>query len=137
MRSTISKTRADIDRDAIAFYGVSAGADAGVVLTALEPRLQASVLQGVGLSDEATPELDVLNYAPRVTVPTLMISGRYDFERPYETSQRPLFERLGTPAQHKRHVPLDAGHAPALADVAAAMLPWLDRYLGRPRRAIQ
>ena len=39
----------DVDGHRLAFYGVSAGAEAGVLLTTLEPRLKASVLQGVGV----------------------------------------------------------------------------------------
>ena len=46
------ETRSDIDRARLAFYGVSAGADAGVILTALEPRLKTSVLQGAGIWDD-------------------------------------------------------------------------------------
>ena len=52
------ETRSDIDRARLAFYGVSAGADAGVILTALEPRLKTSVLQGIGIWDVGPPEID-------------------------------------------------------------------------------
>ena len=108
------ETRSDIDRARLAFYGVSAGADAGVILTALEPRLKASVLQGAGIWADGAPEIDPLNYAPRVRIPTLMLNGRYDFETPFETAQRPLFDLLGSPAEHKRHRVFETGHA--LAD---------------------
>ena len=124
------ETRADIDRTRLAFYGVSAGADAGVTLSALEPRLKTSVLQGTGLVDGAAPEVDPINYAPRVRMPTLMLSGRYDFGAPLETSQRPLFALFGSPAGQKRHAILDAGHALPIDDVTREILPWLDRYLG-------
>jgi dienelactone hydrolase len=123
------ETRSDIDRARLAFYGLSVGADAGVILTALEPRLKASVLQGTGIYDVA-PEIDLLNFAPRVRVPTLMLNGRYDFANPFETAQRPLFDLLGTPAEHKRHKVFENGHALPIADVAREILPWLDRYLG-------
>jgi hypothetical protein len=122
------ETRADVDRDRLAFYGVSVGAEVGVRLTALEPRLKASVLQGAGVEIDATPETDPLNFAPRVRLPTLMLNGRYDFENPVEGGQRPLFERLG--AEHKRHAVLELGHALPPAEVAGEVLPWLDRYLG-------
>lgn len=82
------ETRSDIDRARLAFYGVSAGGDAGVILTALEPRLKTSVLQGTGIYD-AAPEIDLLNYAPRVRIPTLMLNGRYDFGNPV-ARPRPL-----------------------------------------------
>jgi len=45
------ETRSDIDRTRLAFYGVSAGADAGVMLTALEPRLRVSILRGTRIGE--------------------------------------------------------------------------------------
>ena len=122
------ETRSDIDRTRLAFYGVSAGADAGVILTALEPRLKTSVLQGTGIWDVVAPEMDSVNYAPRVRIPTLMLNGRYDFETPTETAQRPLFDLLA--AEHKQHTVFESGHALPIDDVASEILPWLDRYLG-------
>jgi len=124
------ETRSDIDRARLAFYGVSLGADAGVILTALEPRLKASVLMGTGIWTRWPPEIDLLNYAPRVRVPTLMLNGRYAFGEPLDTAQRPLFALLGSPAGDKRHTVLEGGHVLPLDDVAREMLPWLDRYLG-------
>jgi pimeloyl-ACP methyl ester carboxylesterase len=124
------ETRADIDRTRLAFYGVSEGADAGVILTALEPRLKTSVLQGTGIGEPVAPEIDALNYAPRVRIPTLMLNGRYDYDTPFETSQRPLFALLGSPPEHKRHAVLEFGHALVIEAVAREILPWLDRYLG-------
>ncbi len=125
------ETRQDIDRDRLAFYGVSVGADAGVIMTALEPRLKTGVFQGTGLSRGAEPEASTANFAPRVRIPTLLLTGRYDFEAPLETSQRPLFALLGSAAADKRHAIFEGGHALPIADVAREMLPWLDRYLGR------
>ncbi|HVD92844.1 MAG TPA: protein kinase [Vicinamibacterales bacterium] len=124
------ETRADIDRDRLAFYGISEGADAGVLLTALEPRLKASVLQGTDIWSVAAPEIDPINFAPRVRLPTLLLNGRYDFATPVETAQRPLFALLGTPAEHKRLRLFETGHAQPAEDVAREILPWLDRYLG-------
>jgi pimeloyl-ACP methyl ester carboxylesterase len=64
-------------------------------------------------------------------LPTLLLGGEYDFEFPVETSQRPLFILLGTPAEHKRHVVFEnAGHVPPRMDVIREALDWLDRYLG-------
>jgi dienelactone hydrolase/aminoglycoside phosphotransferase (APT) family kinase protein len=124
------ETRPDIDRNRLAFYGISAGGHAGVFLTALESRFKASVLQGAGLDEARAPEIDLRNFAPRVRVPTLLLCGRYDFELPYETAQRPLIELLGPPAAHKRHAAVESGHAIPQNDVLREMLPWLDRYLG-------
>jgi dienelactone hydrolase len=124
------ETRSDIDGARLAFYGVSAGADAGIILTALEPRLKTGIFQGTGVWDGASPEINSLNFAPRVRIPTLVLNGRYDFETPYETAQLPMFDLLGAPAGQKRHVIFESGHALPVAEVAGEILAWLDRYLG-------
>jgi dienelactone hydrolase len=124
------ETRPDIDRNRLAYYGISSGGHAGVVLTALESRFKTSVLQGAGLDDATSPEIDLRNFAPRVRVPTLLLCGRYDFELPYETAQRPLFELLGPPDGHKRLAAVESGHSVPTNDVLGEVLPWLDRYLG-------
>jgi serine/threonine protein kinase/dienelactone hydrolase len=135
------ETRADIDRSRIAFYGVSAGADAGLVLTALEPRLKASVLQAGGpvlggSQPTQPPEMHFVNFVPRIRVPTLLVYGRNDVGYPVSTFQTPLFRLLGTPAGHKRHAILDGGHTPARQqDVIREVLDWLDKYLGPVRPA--
>jgi len=125
------ETRSDIDPARLAFYGVSAGADAGVILTAVEPRIKTVVLQGTGIWDARVPEINVLNYAPRVRIPTLVLTGRYDFESPFETVQRSVFALFGSPPEHKRHVVFETGHAVPIEEVAREILPWLDRYLGQ------
>jgi eukaryotic-like serine/threonine-protein kinase len=124
------ETRPDIDANRLAFYGVSDGANAGVVLVALEPRIRAAVFQGGGLDADLPPELDPINFAPHVRVPALMLNGRYDFIEPYEMAQRPLFVLLGSGTEHKRHVAFESGHALTSDTVAAEMLTWLDQYLG-------
>ena len=124
------ETRVDIDRSRLALYGISDGADAVVILTALEPRLKASVLQATGIGDGAVPEIDLVNYAPRIRIPTLMLNGRYDFGSPVETQQDPLFALLGSPPDQKRHRVFESGHSLTIDDVRGEILPWLDRYLG-------
>jgi len=59
-----------------------------------------------------------------------MLNVRYDYEMPFEASQHPLFILLGSPAEHKRNVVLEFGHALVIEAVAREILPWLDRYLG-------
>ena len=125
------ETRRDIDRDRIAFYGQSMGAVVGPILTAVEPRFKASILFGGGVyAARQLPEIEPVNFAPRVRVPTLMVSGKQDFARPVETQQRPLFNLLGTPPGQKRLALFDGGHLPRLQDVIREILDWLDRYLG-------
>ena len=128
------ETRADIDTDRLAYYGLSLGAGAGIVVTALEPRFKASILAAGGLDAVQMPgEIDGINFAPRIRVPTLMINGRDDFEEPLEITQLPLFRALGPPAADKRHALLPGGHLPVLQDVIRETLDWLDRYLGAVR----
>jgi hypothetical protein len=127
------ETRPDIDRARLAYWGISAGADAGVALCAFEPRLRTTVLLGTGVWGDDAAGGRNYDYAPRLRMPVLMLNGRYDFTTPVETAQRPLFDLLGTPAADKRHVVFDTGHVLPLGDVAREMLPWLDRYLGPVR----
>jgi pimeloyl-ACP methyl ester carboxylesterase len=103
----------------------------GPILTALEPRLKASILLGGGVVDTPEPpEIEPINFAPRVHMPTLMVTGRQDFSRPVETLQRPLFNLLGSPPDQKRLAQFDGGHLPRLQDIIREILDWLDRYLG-------
>ena len=87
---------------------------------------------GGGLNTEVeSPEIEPLNFLPRITVPVLLLAGRNDFYYPVETSQAPMFKLLGTPAEHKRHVVFEgAGHVPPRIEVIRETLDWLDRYLG-------
>ena len=74
--------------------------------------------------------MDQINFVPRVTCPVLMLNGRYDFFRPMETSQSPMFRLLGTPKEHKRHAVFESGHVIPRNEVIKETLDWLDRYLG-------
>ena len=128
------ETRKDLDATRIAFHGVSWGGALGPLIAAVEPRIRAVVLVSGGLEFQATlPEVDPLNYAPRVRQPTLMINGRYDFFFPVETSQLPLFRLLGTPARDKRQVIAEGGHWPPQDLLVKETIDWLDRYLGTVR----
>lgn len=58
-------------------------------------------------------QVTAMNFLPRIEMPVLFLGGRYDFVFPVETSQKPLFKLLGTPAEHKKHVIFEgAGHVP-------------------------
>jgi serine/threonine protein kinase/class 3 adenylate cyclase/dienelactone hydrolase len=125
------ETRQDLLHGQVAYLGLSWGAALGALLPALESRFKASVLMGGGFHVQSTwPEADQLNFAPRISTPTLMLNGRYDFIFPVESCQRPMFDQLGVAAEHKRHVVHDSGHIPPSHQIAKEMLDWLDRYLG-------
>ena len=58
------ETRQDLDRERIGYYGVSLGAVAGVMISAIETRLKATVFLGGGLLRARTSqEIDPLNFA--------------------------------------------------------------------------
>jgi predicted esterase len=125
--------RPDLDGDRLAYVGLSQGAWLGLIPLALEPRFRTAVLIAGGLHASQLarlPETRPWNFAPRVTVPTLIINGRRDFGLPYETSQLPMLRLLGTPEADKRLVALDSGHVPPWNEVIRETLDWLDRYLG-------
>jgi eukaryotic-like serine/threonine-protein kinase len=121
----------ELDPGAIGFLGFSLGANYGVNLLATEPRLRVGVLQATGLFKRSLPpEVNPINFLPRVRQPVLLIGGRDDFINPLETSQRPLFERL-TASAHKEHYIFEGGHVPPRQqEVIGVVLDWFDRQLG-------
>ena len=124
------ETRRDIQSDKLAFLGTSFGAAMGAVLPALESRLRVNVLVSGGIAAPVVPaEVDQINFAPRITQPTLMLNGRYDFTF-IEPSQRQLFRLLGAPPEHKLHVHYNTGHGVPRAQRSKEILAWLDKYLG-------
>lgn len=125
------ETCTDLDHEKLAHYGLSSGAYLGFILPAIEKRIKIVVLLSGGAElYKKPPEVEEINYAPRVTVPTLMVSGRYDNVFPLETSQNPIFRLLGTTEKDKRHAILDGGHLPARDEMIKEILDWLDRYQG-------
>jgi len=126
--------RDDIDIDRLAFCGLSLGASWGPIFTAIEDRFVASVLIAGGLGKPAPgrpPETVSINFAPRSTVPVLMVNGRNDFWTPLETEIRPMFELQGASSEDKELVLLDGGHVPdSPKDALRPVLDFLDRTLG-------
>jgi dienelactone hydrolase len=128
------ETRPDIDRGHIAYMGASMGAGYGVVLAAFEERFKVCILQDAGFYfRQLPPDVDPLNFAPQLKIPTLMVTGRYDFTFPYETSQLPFFRSLGAPPDKKRHAVFGTAHDVTIMrnDLIREILDWLDRFLGR------
>lgn len=103
-------------------------------MLAIESRFDVGVLNVAGLSAlPVQPESDPFNFVTRISVPVLMLNGRYDYVFPLETSSRPMFELLGTATEHKRHVVSESGHFVPEAQRVRETLAWLDRYLGLVR----
>ena len=123
--------RDDFDTGRIAYYGFSSGAVYGPIFTAIEERFAASVLLGGGAAEIFPPDTSHAAFAPRSTVPTLMINGVDDFILPYAAAQRPLFELLGSSPDNKRHARLVGGHIPSdRQELIGEIESWLDRHLG-------
>ena len=128
------ETRPEVGTGRLAYYGVSWGGAMGGLMPAVEPRIKVSALLVAGLDFEpARPEVDPINFLPRIRVPTLMINGRYDFFFPLETSQIPMFRRLGTPPDQKRHVVEEGSHFVLRARLIQEVLTWLDKYQPLPQ----
>ena len=124
-------SRPDMDSTKFAYFGFSWGSNMGGIITAIEPRLKVAVLYVAGLTMERSrPEADPINYLPHVRIPVLMLNGKYDFFFPTETSQRPFYERLGTPPADKKRVVYEGGHDVPRPRLIAETLAWLDKYLG-------
>jgi len=124
-------TRSDIDTNKIAYFGFSWGGRLGALMTVLDDRIKVSILYVAGLnSDRPFPEIDDFNYVHRVSIPTLMLNGKYDADFPYETSQKPFFELLGTSPENKRHYLYESGHFVPRTELMKESLHWLDQYLG-------
>jgi eukaryotic-like serine/threonine-protein kinase len=127
-----AQTRTDLRSERIAYYGSSWGARMGSVMLALDPRLTVAVFHAGGLSPgDAPPEVDAFTFAPRVTVPVLMVNGDSDYIYEVEASQKPLFRTLGTPESVKRYVVLPGGHGilgERRTQVIREILDWLDKH---------
>lgn len=126
------QTRDDMDMDRVALHALSYGGWRAPYALAVEHRFATAMIQSAGLNPRALPpEIQQQHYLPRVTTPVLLITGKDDFAFPYENSQRPFFELLGTPTADKQHLALDWGHLPpGYSEVARALLQWSDRWLG-------
>ncbi|HYK89181.1 MAG TPA: hypothetical protein VE398_10445, partial [Acidobacteriota bacterium] len=102
----------------VAFFADSVGGLQGTLLAVVEKRIKAAILSSAGLqlTIPYLPEADPFNLVTRVTIPVLMLGGRYDATFPLESSQRPHFQFHGTRARDKLQVMYEAG--PTLVSVA-------------------
>lgn len=124
------ETRKDIDIGRLAFYGVSLSPGYGAYVLSVDSRFKTSVLVAGGIHPMVFPEANQVNYLGRVKIPTLMLCGRYDTVFPYETSLKPMFDLLGTPARDKQMKVYNTDHIPPKTEIIKETLAWLDHYLG-------
>jgi dienelactone hydrolase len=125
------QTRPDIAHDKIGYMGLSWGGAMGTIMVAAEPRFTLAIFYVGGFySQRARPEVEAINFAPRVTVPSLMLNGKYDLFFPVDVSQRFMFNLLGVREPDKRWVVYDTGHALPHQEMISETLAWVDRYFG-------
>lgn len=125
------EARDDIDSSGIGYLGISAGASSPLSMLAVEPRVKTALLVAGGLSLlDGHPLVQPANHAPRITIPVLMINGRYDQNFPLESRQQPLFDLLGSGADRKKHVLYDSGHIGyPVSQQRREIIAWLDKWL--------
>jgi eukaryotic-like serine/threonine-protein kinase len=130
------ESRSDVDASRLAYLGFSMGGAISPLMLANEQRFKAAILTSGGFWFRTPlPEVDWLNFVGHVTVPVLMLNGRFDDYFPYETSQLPMFRLLGTPAKDKKQILYPAGHGDLpRKDEVRETLDWLDKYLGPVKR---
>jgi cephalosporin-C deacetylase-like acetyl esterase len=130
------ESRDDMDLDKLTYMGLSWGAMTGPLWVALEDRIKLAILVGGGCNrgqNGSIPSADPLRFASHVNIPTLMLNGLYDAIFPYDTSQKPLFEFLGTPIELNVHKTYPTGHVISgqyREQEKQDILEWLDKYLG-------
>lgn len=128
-------TRADIEKNKIAYLGVSMGSAEGVIYTAIaQSRLKTAIfLDGGYFLDQPPRGGDQADFAPRLKLPVLMVNGKYDYVFSLAECQDPLFRMLGTPDAQKEHAVLDTPHdvTEQRPELVHIVLGWLDQYLGR------
>jgi len=84
---------------------VSWGSALGPIVCAVDHRLKAAVFNVGGFMQQQTlPEVDPMNFAPRVKIPVLMMNGVNDSYYPIESSQKPMFTFLGSDEKIKKTV---------------------------------
>ncbi len=125
------ESRNDIQSDNIGFLGWSWGGFLGGIYPAIEKRIKAIVLNVGGMvMTKALPEADQINFLPRIKQPVLMLNGKHDMFFPLETSQKPMFDLLGTSKDNKKMIIYESGHLVPRIDFVKETLGWYDKYLG-------
>jgi len=126
-----AETRPDLDHDKVAYYGYSWGAVMGAIVPAVDSRIKAAVLASGGVDfHRSLPEVDTINFLPRVKQPVLMLNGHYDFFFPVESTQDPFYNLLGSKKDQKKHMVYESSHAIPRNELIKETLNWLDEYLG-------
>jgi pimeloyl-ACP methyl ester carboxylesterase len=103
------------------------------MIPAVEERIKVSIINCGGLDqleEKPRSEVDLINYVSRVTIPTLMLHGRFDRNVPYDHAAKPMFDLLGTPDKDKKLMVYETDHIIPKKELIKESLDWLDKYLG-------
>jgi len=133
LRRTIDylETRKDIDSESIVYLGMCSGAMMGPLFSPYEERIRGLILVSGGILNPVVRPKPKGLVQPFVTVPVLMLNGKHDYVFPVNTHQKPLFDLIGTPAEHKKHIIYESGHLPLpRAPMMKEIFAWLDKYQG-------
>ena len=126
-----AETRGDVDRNALAYVGSSAGAGARLPVSVVDERFRAVAYIGGGIDERqrpVLPEADIVNFAPYVGAPILMIHGRNDEDNTWLGRGLPLWSLFPEPKDSL--IVAGAGHIPPVESRAPALNDFLDRILG-------
>jgi serine/threonine protein kinase/formylglycine-generating enzyme required for sulfatase activity/cephalosporin-C deacetylase-like acetyl esterase len=124
-------SRPDLDHAKIGYYGYSWGAVMGAMIPALDSRIKVNVLALGGMEySKSLPEVDKINFLPRVKQPTLMLNGHYDFFFPVDSTQIPFYNLLGSKKDQKKRIQYETGHNVPRIELIKESLNWLDLWLG-------
>jgi eukaryotic-like serine/threonine-protein kinase len=128
------ETRDDLDSKKIAFFGPSSGASVGLILAAVDRRYASVYFAASGIRNSDTrwiAEADVINFAPHIRGPILLLQGRHDEVLAWKTEAEPLYKLFREP---KRLILHDGSHAPTFELFATTTHQWLDETLGPVRK---
>ena len=131
------KTRDDIDRGRLVYYGFSYGAAFGPLMTTCGADFCGSIFISGGLCDPETlfreglpPEVDPYNYLGSVKTPTLLLTNMQDAIFPRTFSQIPYVNGM-TPSKKVWHE-FDTAHGGfPMSDVFTLINEWCDENIGR------
>lgn len=124
------ETRSDIDTKKLCYYGHSWGGRLGMIIPAVEDRLNLGILIVGGFTGKPNPEIDPINYLPRIKIPFLMLNGKYDATFPFESAVSPFFKLLGTSEKDKNLILYETDHFVPKNEMIKEVLNWLDKYFG-------
>lgn len=123
------ESRDDMDISNLSYLGFSWGGYMSNILLAIDDRVKNSALYVAGLCfQRSKKEVEAYHYTSRITIPVLMLNGKFDQFFPLETSQIPMYKLLGTKEEDKKHYVFETGHFVPKEELIKEHLAWLKKY---------